>query len=127
VNAVLVISARDNVATALEVLEAGRTIAVDGVTFTICRRIPRGHKVALRAIRAGDPVVKYGHPIGAASVDIAPGDHVHIHNVSSGRGRGDLSLPPSAAAARLAEPADPVDPVDPVNYDAIDPLAREPV
>jgi altronate dehydratase len=86
---------------------------------TVCRRIPRGHKVALRAIRAGEPVVKYGHPIGAASVDIAPGDHVHIHNVSSGRGRGDLSLPLSAAAPRLAEPVDPVD------FDVIDPLAEE--
>ena len=51
----LVISARDNVATALELLEAGRAIAVDGITLTILRRIPRGHKVALRAIRAGDP------------------------------------------------------------------------
>ena len=118
-NAVLVISARDNVATALEPLEAGRAIAVDGATLTIRGRIPRGHKVALRPIRAGEPVVKYGHPIGAASVDIAPGDHVHVHNVSSGRGRGDLSLPPSAAVPRLAEPVDPVD------LDAIDPRAEE--
>jgi altronate dehydratase len=90
-NAAVVISAADNVATALEPLEAGRTVDLDGMTVTVVESIPRGHKVALRAIRAGDRVIKYGSPIGLASSDIAPGAHVHVHNVSSTRGRGDLS------------------------------------
>jgi len=67
------------------------------ITLTIADTIPRGHKVALRAIRAGERVIKYGSPIGLASSDIAPGAHVHIHNVASTRGRGDLR---SAAVSR---------------------------
>lgn len=99
------ISERDNVATALEPLDAGRVVAVDGVVVTAAQRIPRGHKIALRTIRSGEPVVKYGNPIGTATFDIAPGAHVHVHNVSSARGRGDLAQLP-ASAPRLAEPID---------------------
>jgi altronate dehydratase len=90
-NPTIVISAADNVATALEPLDAGRTVCIGALTITIAEAIPRGHKVALRAIRAGDRVIKYGSSIGNASSDIAPGAHVHTHNVASARGRGDLS------------------------------------
>jgi len=100
VNAAVVISAVDNVATALEALDAGRTLRIGEIELTVAEPIPRGHKVALRAIRAGDRVVKYGSPIGLASADIAPGAHVHVHNVASTRGRGDLS-----AAAMSAQDA----------------------
>ena len=89
-NAVLVISERDNVATALEAIDAGREIQAGGATVVAAEAIPRGHKLAVRAIRAGEPVVKYGSPIGTASADIAAGAHVHTHNVASTRGRGDL-------------------------------------
>jgi altronate hydrolase len=91
VNPALVISAADNVATALEPLDPGRTLSFGALTITIVEAIPRGHKVALQAIGAGERVVKYGSPIGNASSDIAPGTHVHTHNVASTRGRGDLS------------------------------------
>ena len=90
-NAALVISARDNVATALEMLERGRALDLHGTQVLVAETIPRGHKIALRAIRSGEPVVKYGSPIGHASADIASGTHVHTHNVASDRGRGDLS------------------------------------
>jgi altronate dehydratase len=102
-NAVLVISGRDNVATALEPIEAGRAITVNGATVVAAEAIPRGHKIALRAIRAQDAVIKYGSPIGTASRDIAPGDHVHTHNLASARGRGDLG---AVSAARIAEPVE---------------------
>jgi altronate dehydratase len=105
VNPVLVISARDNVATALEPLDAGQVLQIGGATLTTCQPIPRGHKVALRAIRSGDAVVKYGNPIGTATTDIESGAHVHVHNVSSARGRGDLA-PSSVSAPRIAEPLD---------------------
>ena len=101
-NAVLVISARDNVATALEALESGRALQLGAQTLLVAEAIPRGHKIALRAIRAGDAVVKYGSPIGHASADIAPGMHVHTHNVASARGRGDLSM--AEGGLRTAEP-----------------------
>lgn len=47
--------------------------------------IPLGHKVALRDIAAGRPVMKYGSSIGVAAADIRAGDHVHVHNLRSTR------------------------------------------
>jgi altronate hydrolase len=99
VKAIQVISDSDNVATALEALEVGREIEGGGGSIVVRDPIPRGHKLAIRAIAAGDEVVKYGSPIGIASQEIPAGAHVHTHNVSSTRGRGDL-----APAGRLAEP-----------------------
>ncbi len=43
--------------------------------------VPAGHKLATRPIAAGQPVLKYGQPIGLARGDIAPGDWVHEHNL----------------------------------------------
>ena len=102
--AALVISARDNVATALEPLQPGRVLDLQGTTVTVAEAIPPGHKIALRAIPFGAEVVKYGSPIGTATGDIAPGTHVHTHNVASSRGRGDLGVPPGEGEPRLAEP-----------------------
>jgi altronate dehydratase small subunit len=42
------------------------------------------------AIGKGDDVVKYGEIIGRATADIAKGEHVHVHNIESLRGRGDI-------------------------------------
>jgi altronate dehydratase small subunit len=50
-----------------------------------------GHKFALRPIKKGEAVIKYGEIIGRTTQDIAEGGHVHVHNVESLRGRGDLS------------------------------------
>ena len=86
---VIVITPRDNVATALEALAAGQTIDANGRLVTVQEPIANGHKVALATIRSGEPVIKYGNPIGTATADIAAGSHVHVHNVASGRGRGD--------------------------------------
>lgn len=47
--------------------------------------IPLGHKVALTAIPAGSQVIKYNVPIGKATADIQPGEHVHVHNLKSAR------------------------------------------
>jgi altronate dehydratase len=90
VKAVIVISDRDNVATALEALEPGRQLTVAGASLVIRQPIPSGHKIALRPIAQGEAVIKYGSPIGTATAAIAPGEHVHAHNVESARGRGDL-------------------------------------
>ncbi len=102
---VIVISDRDNVATALEALEAGCRFEARGSIITTAEMIPRGHKVAIDPIAAGQPVVKYGSPIGVATADVRPGAHVHTHNLSSSRGRGDLDVP-VPAEPRLAEPSD---------------------
>ena len=92
-NPAIAISDQDNVATALEALEPGRVLEIAGQQLTVGAPIPRGHKIALRSIRAGEAVIKYGSPIGIATADIAPGTHVHTHNVESRRGRGDRDAP----------------------------------
>ena len=102
----LMISPRDNVATALEPLERGQTLIIAGQSITVVEATPRGHKIALRLIRAGDDVLKYGSTIGKATSDILPGAHVHTHNLASGRGRGDLHVSTSAEEPRIAEPPD---------------------
>ena len=106
--AALVISDRDNVATALEALEAGRAIDLGGRTVVVREAIPSGHKLALVDVATGEPVIKYGSAIGVATQAIASGSHVHTHNLSSSRGRGDLGHPRVVAepGVRLAEPAD---------------------
>ena len=104
----LVISDRDNVATALEPLAAGVALDLDGRRVVTRAAIPSGHKLALVDIPAGAPIVKYGSAIGTATAAIASGDHVHTHNVASGRGRGDLAHAPAPdVSARLAEPEPP--------------------
>ena len=82
----LVLSEKDNVATALADLAAGTTV----LNITLRDDVPFGHKLALRPIAPGEHVIKYGYPIGAASAVIEPGEHVHVHNVEGLRGRGDL-------------------------------------
>lgn len=59
---------------------------------TVRDPIPLGHKLALRAIARGERVIEYGEVIGEALADIAPGQHVHVHNIVSVR------WPRSAAA-----------------------------
>ena len=98
------ISERDNVATALQALEAGGPLAVGERTVTVREAIPPGHKIALCDIAVGQAIVKYGSPIGVATAPIAAGAHVHTHNVASSRGRGDLAAGAPPAVPRLAEP-----------------------
>jgi altronate dehydratase small subunit len=91
---VFVVEAEDNVGTAVgEPIKAGETVGTEGrvkdVTVIARADIPYGHKIALRDIPKGAQVTKYGLSIGTATVDIKAGDHVHIHNVESNRGRGD--------------------------------------
>jgi altronate hydrolase len=69
----------DNVSVALADLPTGQPVD-ETVTRT---PVPRGHKVAVRPIAAGELVLKYGYPIGRAARDIAAGEHVHSHNVVS--------------------------------------------
>jgi altronate hydrolase len=76
----LLIADRDNVVVALRNLGQG-DVTDGGLRLT--SDVPAGHKVAIRRIPAGETVVKYGYPIGVASADIQPGEHVHSHNLQS--------------------------------------------
>ncbi len=87
----VVINERDNVATAVAPMKTGSTVSVEvqGRAEKIKLRsdIPMGHKFALQAIDQGADVIKYGEPIGRTTAAIAKGEHVHVHNVVSHRGR----------------------------------------
>jgi hypothetical protein len=76
----------DNVATLLEDA-AAETVEIVGLQqhrrIELRQGIALGHKVALRAIAAGTPIVKYGVEIGEATAAIEAGDWVHLHNCGS--------------------------------------------
>jgi altronate hydrolase len=74
----------DDVAIALVPLAAGRQVAVAGQTLQLAGAIAPGHKLALRAVAAGQPVRRYGQVIGFATRPITPGEHVHSHNLAVG-------------------------------------------
>ena len=89
---VFVIDESDNVATNVaDEIPKGTEVDVKGTTIETLDVIPYGHKMALREIPKGGTVLKYALSIGSATEDIHPGNHVHIHNVESNRGRGDLA------------------------------------
>jgi altronate hydrolase len=75
---------RDGVATLLADASAGDVVNVGDTEIVLAADIGRGHKVALAPIAAGDPVLKYGFPIGHATQAIMPGAHVHSHNLQTG-------------------------------------------
>jgi len=69
----------DDVVIACRELETGTNLLQENV---VCReRIPAGHKVATRAVAPGEPVRRYAQVIGFATQPIAPGQHVHVHNL----------------------------------------------
>jgi len=73
----------DNVLTVIATLEAGDRLRVGEAEVIVPARLPLGHKVAARPIAAGEKIIKYGAPIGSATVAIAAGEHVHTHNLQS--------------------------------------------
>jgi altronate dehydratase small subunit len=87
----------DNVATALAELTAGTTLTLadgsDRLELVLVDPIAFGHKFAIQDIPASAAVIKYGATIGLAVRAIRAGEHVHVHNTESKRGRGDLDLP----------------------------------
>jgi altronate dehydratase small subunit len=89
----IVMEGIDNVAIVVEPIEAPADIVVeaasDKIDVHITDNIPFGHKFAIRDIPEGSLILKYGEPIGVARIDIKAGQHVHVHNLESKRGRGD--------------------------------------
>ena len=89
----ILIDTKDNVATAFQDLSKGDTVTVtlEGreTTVTLVQDVPFGHKIALSPIGLHEQVVKYGEAIGLATQPIEAGQHVHVHNMESQKGRGD--------------------------------------
>jgi len=89
----VVIDEKDNVATATVDLAKGTKVSMfvgeKEIEVVVNEDIRFGHKFACKDIPEYAHVIKYGESIGIANMDIKVGDHVHVHNVESERGRGD--------------------------------------
>jgi altronate hydrolase len=97
----------DQVAVALEDLQAGQSVRVGGVEIALRDDIPKGHKLAIAAIGAGEAVNKYGFRIGTASADIAPGQHVHTHNLKTAlEGVEDYAYAPEPVSSAPIAPGE---------------------
>ncbi|SLN38575.1 UxaA family hydrolase [Ruegeria meonggei] len=89
----------DNVVIALRELEVGTQPF--GLSVPLVASIARGHKIAVAPIAAGENVIRYGQIIGQAKTEIAPGEHVHVHNLGMGAHQQDYAH----ATANAALPA----------------------
>ncbi len=74
----------DDVAVAKTPIRAGTVLDDDGTRIEVRADVPPGHKVARRAVEAGQAVRKYGQVIGFATEAIRAGDHVHVQNLGIG-------------------------------------------
>lgn len=89
-NTAIKLSDGDNVAVVLA--DVGSGDIVHPMEISAREPIARGHKMATAPIKEGEAVVKYGQIIGFASAHIAPGEHVHVHNVSMGAFERDYAF-----------------------------------
>ena len=80
------INPSDNVAVALQPLAKGTVIKLDNSTLTLTEEIMQGHKFALKSLKPGDSIIKYGNPIGRATAEIPAGSWIHTHNLKTGLG-----------------------------------------
>ncbi len=92
----------DDVVIARSQLVGGTTLIDESVV--VSGLVPPGHKVATRAVRAGAPVRRYNQIIGFASRDIAPGEHVHLHNLAMGAFDRDYAFGVDAKPTSYIEP-----------------------
>ncbi len=89
----------DHVAVALRDLGAGERVSIDGGDIVLQNDIPKGHKIALCDMPAGQTVLKLGFPIGKTTQAIITGEHIHAHNlVTALGGLEDYRYQPEPAA-----------------------------
>jgi len=84
-NQILFLNDKDNIAVCLMDLTIGTTIDQNGFHIEVKNNIPRGHKIATKPISKDEGIIKYGERMGHATQNIAPGEHVHTHNVLGDR------------------------------------------
>jgi altronate hydrolase len=74
---------QDNVVIALKNFREGESITLNGKSIQLLSVINFGHKIAIETIPENGKVLKYGLPIGSATQEIKPGEHVHSHNLKT--------------------------------------------
>lgn len=86
----IIADTKDNVATARVDVDTGVILVSDeGSEMTIKEKIPFGHKVALKDVPKGEPIIKYGQRIGVATSNIFIGELVHTKNLAGERGKAE--------------------------------------
>ena len=60
------------------IMQNDKTIKIKSIN-----EVPLGHKIALKDLKEGDTILKYGHDIGKVFKSIKKGEHVHVHNVKT--------------------------------------------
>jgi altronate hydrolase len=93
----------DDVVIARSQLVGGTSLIDEKVT--VVGLVPPGHKIATRAVPKGKPVKRYNQIIGFASRDIAPGEHVHLHNLAMGAFDRDYAFGADAKPTQFVQPA----------------------
>src|SRR5262245_28452494 len=78
------LSPDDNICVVARNLPAGHTLDIADAAIVLAEPVRMGHKIAVREIRRGDFVRKYGQIIGQATETIEPGQWVHSHNLVNG-------------------------------------------
>lgn len=79
----IVLAKSDNVGVVTDDIRPGNDVLVAKHPLLVKDPIPFGHKIALLPIAAGADIIKFGVPIGRATMPISAGEHVHVHNVES--------------------------------------------
>lgn len=89
----IVINSKDNVATVVDDFSASTIIhffvGQSERSVQLLQDIPLGHKFAIQELSVGSEIFKYAESIGVATTLIQPGQHVHVHNMETQRGRRD--------------------------------------
>ena len=80
-NDLIRLSDADNVAVVQRTIATGEQVTGDGIALAAITDVPKGHKIALKALVSGENVIKYGAPIGHLTQDVAPGAWIHVHNM----------------------------------------------
>ncbi|MGL6073064.1 MAG: UxaA family hydrolase [Fimbriiglobus sp.] len=75
------LSSSDNIAVTARPIPPETDLSFEGATVHVPATIKMGHKFAVRPIKEGDAVLKFGQTIGFAARNIGVGEHVHVHNV----------------------------------------------
>ncbi len=82
----LLINEMDNVVVAVHPVKKGSIVDAVAGQIVVQQDIDQGHKIAIRDIKQGENIIKYGFPIGHAVCDIHKGEWVHTHNVKTNLG-----------------------------------------
>lgn len=81
--AAILLNTEDNVLVCCRTVATGERVTADQTEIVAQEDVAIGHKLARKALAAGDKVIKYGMPIGSMTAPVEAGGWVHMHNMKS--------------------------------------------